>query len=56
MIYATTMTRPDIAFAVGQAAKVMARPTREDHTHVKRILRYHVRHAESRSNIHKRRP
>jgi hypothetical protein len=38
--YLANSTRPDISYAVGQASKVLTRPTQKHICHVKRILRY----------------
>ena len=40
LLYLSTKTRPDIAFAVSIAARFCASPTKEHWTAVKRILRY----------------
>ena len=40
LLYLSTKTRPDIAFAVTSAARFCASPTKEHWTAVKRILRY----------------
>ena len=40
LIYLSTCTRPDIAFAVSNVAKYCSRPSKEHWTAVKRILRY----------------
>ena len=40
LLYISTKTRPDIAYAVGRVARYTARPTKEHWTAVKRILRY----------------
>ena len=40
LLYLSTKTRPDIAYAVGCAARFCAKPTKEHWTAVKRILRY----------------
>ncbi|MCP3667564.1 MAG: hypothetical protein GY696_34570 [Gammaproteobacteria bacterium] len=40
LMYLATITRPDIAFAVGRAASGMATPTRGHWARTKRILRY----------------
>ena len=40
LLYLSTKTRPDIAFAVSSAARFCASPTKEHWTAVKRILRY----------------
>ena len=40
LLYLSTRTRPDIAFAVGSAACFCANPSQEHWTVVKRILRY----------------
>ena len=40
LIYLATATRPDIAFAVGKAARVMDKPERRNWNDVKRIVRY----------------
>ena len=40
LLYLSTGTRPDIAFAVGNVAKFSSDPTRKHWTAVKRILRY----------------
>ena len=38
--YQSTMTRPDITFAVSNVAKYCSKPTKEHWTAVKRIMRY----------------
>ena len=38
--YLSTMTRPDIAYAVSNVAKFCTKPTKEHWTAVKRIARY----------------
>ena len=40
LLYLSTKTRPDIAYAVGSVARFCANPTKEHWTAVKRILRY----------------
>ena len=40
LLYLSTHTRPDIAFAVSNVAKFCSRPTKEHWTAVKRIMRY----------------
>ena len=40
LLYLSTKTRPDIAYAVGSVARFSANPTKEHWTAVKRILRY----------------
>ena len=40
LIYLATATRPDIAFAVNQAAQAMREPMQSDWVKVKRIMRY----------------
>ena len=40
LLYLSTRTRPDIAYAVGSVARFCAKPTKEHWTGVKRILRY----------------
>ena len=40
LLYLSTGTRPDIAFAVGNVARFSANPTKRHWTGVKRILRY----------------
>ena len=40
LLYLTTASRPDIAFAVNKAARAMEDPTTEDWNQVKRIFRY----------------
>lgn len=40
LIYLMVMTRPDIAFAVGNVARHLEKPTHEDVIRVKRIFRY----------------
>ena len=40
LLYISTKTRPDIAYAVGRVARYTASPTKEHWTAVKRILRY----------------
>ena len=40
LLYLSTKTRPDIAYAVSRVARFCAKPTREHWTAVKRILRY----------------
>ena len=40
LIYLSTCTRPDIAFAVSNVAKYCSRPSKKHWTSVKRILRY----------------
>lgn len=40
LLYLSTRTRPDIAFAVSQVAKFNSCPTKEHWTAVKRIMRY----------------
>lgn len=40
LLYLSTKTRPDIAFAVGTVARFSAKPTRDHWMAVKRILRY----------------
>jgi hypothetical protein len=40
LMYLATATRPDIAFAVGKAARVMDRPAEKNWNDVKRIFRY----------------
>ena len=40
LLYLSTKTRPDIAYAVGSVARFCAKPTKEHWTAVKRILRY----------------
>ena len=40
LLYLSTKTRPDIAYAVSSIARFCARPTKEHWTAVKRILRY----------------
>src|SRR6185437_4520694 len=40
LIYLSTATRPDIAYAVNQAAQSMQNPTEKDLIKVKRIIRY----------------
>ena len=40
LLYLSTKTRPDIAYAVGRVARFCANPTKEHWTAVKRILRY----------------
>ena len=40
LLYLSTMTRPDIAYAVGNVARFSAKPTKQHWTAVKRILRY----------------
>ena len=40
LLYLSVWTRPDIAFAVGNAAKFCAEPTKTHWTAVKRIMRY----------------
>ena len=42
LLYLSTRTRPDIAFAVSTVAKFTAKPTEQHWTAVKRILRYIV--------------
>ncbi|XP_047116008.1 secreted RxLR effector protein 161-like [Schistocerca piceifrons] len=39
-MYLSTVTRPDITFAVNKAARAMEKPTTEDWNRVKRIFRY----------------
>ena len=38
--YLSTITRPDITFAVSNVAKFCSKPTKEHWTAVKRIMRY----------------
>ena len=40
LLYLSTKTRPDIAYAVSSVARFCAKPTKEHWTAVKRILRY----------------
>ena len=40
LLYLSVWTRPDIAYAVGNAAKFCAEPTKDHWTAVKRIMRY----------------
>ena len=40
IMYLATVSRPDIAFAASQAGQRMTKPTMEDWTMAKRILRY----------------
>lgn len=40
LMYLTTATRPDVAFAVNKAARAMENPTNHDWNQVKRIFRY----------------
>ena len=40
LLYLSTKTRPDIAYAVGSVARFCAKPTKEHWTALKRILRY----------------
>jgi len=40
LLYLTTATRPDIAFAVNKVARAMENPTTQDWNQVKRIFRY----------------
>ena len=40
LIYLQTMTRPDLAYAVSQAARFMSKPKQIHHKAVKRLLRY----------------
>ena len=40
LLYLSTKTRPDIAYAVGYVARFSAKPTKEHWTAVKRVLRY----------------
>ena len=40
LLYLSTKTRPDIAFAVGSVARFSAKPSKEHWTALKRILRY----------------
>jgi len=40
LLYLSTRTRPDLAFAVGAVARQMHNPTMEDWNSIKRILRY----------------
>ena len=40
LMYLAAATRPDIAFAVSEAARVMDRPAEKDWNNVKRIFRY----------------
>ena len=40
LLYLSTATRPDLAFAVGKAARVMENPTKADRNNVLRIFRY----------------
>ncbi len=40
LLYLSTRTRPDIAYAVNNVAKFCAKPTKQHWTAVKRIMRY----------------
>ncbi len=58
LMYLSTVTRPDIAFAVGRVAAGMTAPTRGRWTRVKRILRYlggtvhgHLRYERGAKNL-----
>jgi hypothetical protein len=42
LMYAATMTRPDIAYAVGSLCRYMAAPTKDHWLAAKRVLRYPV--------------
>ena len=44
LLYASTYTRPDIAYAVGMLCRAMSRPTAPLYDAALRILRYLVRH------------
>ena len=52
LLYLSTKTRPDIAYAVSSVARFCARPTKEHWIAVKRILRY----LKGTSNLPRGRP
>ena len=54
LIYLSVATRPDIAYAVNQAAQAMKDPSEEDWIRVKRIFRY-LKGTKNMNKIQKRR-
>ena len=46
LLYATSYTRPDVAYAIGMLCRAMSKPTLELYDAALRVLTYLVRHRE----------
>jgi hypothetical protein len=53
LIYASTFTRPDIAFAVGKAGQAFDKPTEGDWKRAKKVLRY-LKHTQEYSLVYRK--